>query len=240
MSRPAYDVERQTKTALQRKTAGGTRRQYAGQSIQPLNCIANYLGDSGGFVKTTPGEGHVHRNDVVSVEARIDGSKSQKSSNEQSGADQQNQCESSLAYDEQRTGFVLAEAGAGPPAALFQGGAKIGAGSVERRNETEHNSGQQGDEQRESENGPIQANRGAMFADARNIAGADGEQCADAKNSEEQTNDAARHRQHDAFSQQLTDDPSTAGAESGANRDLAFAPSGAGQEQIGDIGAGDQ
>ena len=52
-------------------------------------------------------------------------------------------------------------------------------------------------------------------------------------------NAAGQGEQH-AFSQQLAHDARAAGSQCGADRELAFADGGAHQQQIGDIGAGDQ
>ena len=52
--------------------------------------------------------------------------------------------------------------------------------------------------------------------------------------------DAAGERQQHAFGQQLADDAAAAGADRGADRDLALPAGGADQQQVGDVGAGDQ
>ncbi len=51
---------------------------------------------------------------------------------------------------------------------------------------------------------------------------------------------AANRREQHAFGQQLRDDAAAGGADGRSNRDLAAAPGGADQQQVGDVGAGDQ
>ncbi len=51
---------------------------------------------------------------------------------------------------------------------------------------------------------------------------------------------AAGDREQHAFSEQLAHDARAAGSQCGADRELAFASRGAHQQQVGDIGAGDQ
>ena len=47
-------------------------------------------------------------------------------------------------------------------------------------------------------------------------------------------------REQHAFGEQLADDAAAAGADGGADGDLARAAGGARQQQVGDVGAGDQ
>ena len=57
---------------------------------------------------------------------------------------------------------------------------------------------------------------------------------------QQQPEDAADHRQQNAFDQQLTDDPPAAGAERDADGNLARAPRRPREQQVGDVGAGNQ
>ncbi len=91
-----------------------------------------------------------------------------------------------------------------------------------------------------SEHAPVDADGGAVFADAGNVARADGEQSAHADEAEDQAEDTAGDGEQNAFGEQLADDAPAARAHGGPNGEFAFAAGGADQQQIGDVGAGDE
>ena len=66
------------------------------------------------------------------------------------------------------------------------------------------------------------------------------EQRADAEPAEDQAEHAADDRQHDAFGQQLADDPAARAADRRADRDLAPAAGRAHEQEVRDVGAGDE
>ena len=80
---------------------------------------------------------------------------------------------------------------------------------------------------------PISSKRGSVGGASATIA-------RDSHDGQHQAEDAASQRQDRRFGEQLSDQPSAAGAKRAANRDLALTPYGARQHQAGDVGAGDQ
>ena len=72
------------------------------------------------------------------------------------------------------------------------------------------------------------------------LAGIPPRQEADAGERERQADDARDAGQHEALGEQLTDDPRTAGAERRPDGDLALTAFGAREQQVGDVGAGDE
>ena len=97
-----------------------------------------------------------------------------------------------------------------------------------------------GDAEGEEEDAPVDADGGAVLADARNIARADGEQRADADEAEDEAEDAAGEGEQNAFGEQLADDARAAGSHGGANGEFTLAAGGADEQKIGDVGAGDE
>ena len=79
-----------------------------------------------------------------------------------------------------------------------------------------------------------------VFADAGKIAGVDGEQQADADESENEAQQASGQRERKALGQQLADDLEASGAERGAGCEFALSYRGAHQQEIGDVGAGNE
>ena len=79
-----------------------------------------------------------------------------------------------------------------------------------------------------------------MLADAGKAGRVDGEQRANAERAEAEAEHAAGQRQHHALGQQLPNDAAAAGADRRADRDLALAARGAHEQQVRDVGAGDQ
>ena len=74
----------------------------------------------------------------------------------------------------------------------------------------------------------------------RQIGGADGEQRANADVADNEAEDAAGEGEHEALGEQLANDAGATSAHGGADGELALAAGGTDQEQVGDIGAGDE
>ena len=72
-------------------------------------------------------------------------------------------------------------------------------GGTDGRKESEEDAGDEGDGEGEGEDAPVDAYASAGFADARDIAGVDGEKPADAGVAEDEAEDASGEREHDAF-----------------------------------------
>ena len=83
---------------------------------------------------------------------------------QQGRAHQQHHGERDFADHQHRARLVLAKARAGASAAFLQGGAQIGPRSLQRGNQAEEKAGGQRDQNRESQNTPIQAHQRAFLA----------------------------------------------------------------------------
>ena len=174
------------------------------------------------------------------IEAGIDVAQGDEAADEQGGTDQQDERERDLADDQQRAGLALTESGAGAVAAFLERGVEVGARGSDGGEQTEENAGKQRDAEGEGEHPPIDADGGAMLADAGNIAGAEGQQAAHADEAEHQSEDPSGDGEQNAFREQLADDARAAGSHGGANGEFTLASCSADQQKIGDIGAGDE
>src|SRR5207237_3725683 len=116
------------------------------------------------------------------------------------------------------------EAGAGSSAALLQCSREIRLRALERGDETENDAGRKRDKQRKRDDAPIEADERAVLADARQSGGVDLQKTADPHPSEEESEDTAGEREHDALGQHLTDDARPRSADRCAARHSTPAP----------------
>ena len=75
---------------------------------------------------------------------------------------------------------------------------------------------------------------------ARCIGGQQAHEDAQAGECRGETNGPGRHAQHNALRQQLLNEPAARSAQRAANGDFAFARGGAGEHEVGNVGAGDE
>ena len=225
---------------MQRETAGGRGGGDAGNGVDALGAIVDHLGDSAGFLKAVATDRHGHGEDVVGVESGIDGLQLHERANQQRGPDDQHKRKSHLADDENGTHLAAAETYSGAVAALIQNCCEVLAGGGDRGHQAEENSGQHGNCQSEEKHVRVDGDRRAIFADARDASGIDGEKEANAGESENESEDSAGEGYHQAFCEQLTDDVPASGAEGRAGSEFALACGGANQQEIRNVGTGNQ
>ena len=187
----ADDVEVQAEAAFEREAAGGGGGFDTGNGVEALSAFEGELGDGGSFLKAIAGEGHLHGEDVVGIEAGIDVAERDEGADEQRGADEEDEGEGDFADDQQGAHLALAESGAGAVAAFLQGGVEVGARGTDGGEEAEEDAGEERDGEGEEEDAPVEGDGGAVFADAGEIGGADGEQGAHADIAEDEAEDAA-------------------------------------------------
>src|SRR5712664_2927813 len=128
--------------------------------------------------------------------------------------------------------FALAEGAA----ALADAGAETDSGVLEDGNGSKQDAGEEGNEKCEEENAPINAN----FTNARKSRGGDGRKNAQRGVSEAQSDRAAKQSQNETLDQEIGGDACAACAQSGAHGEFLAAAFDADEQQIGDIGAGNQ
>ncbi len=107
---------------------------------------------------------------------------------------------------------------------------------LHHRQQPEEQSGQQRDAEREEQDQRVDAD----FCGARQPVGRVGDERADAGIGQAEADDAAGERERQALRQELPRDSARARAERGMNRQFLLPRFGAHQEQVGDVGAGDE
>src|SRR6266704_375961 len=120
--------------------------------------------------------------------------------------------------------------------AFADAGAKAHSGVLEDGNGTKQDAGKERNQKREEQDAPIHAD----FTDARKPCGSDGRKNAQRGIGEAQTNSAAEQSEKDAFEQKIGSDARAAGTQRATDGELLTAAFDADEQQIGDIGAGDQ
>ena len=179
---------------------------------------------------------------VLPVESQFDGVEVRQRAPEQARGHDQHQRESNLRHDED-----LAQPHATPAAAgrsgertgpnLLQRRHQIDAGSLNRRGQPEHQSGEDRKRERHAQHVPVQ------LRVQREVFAAVGEQereHADAPRGEQQAEHATDRGEHHAFGQKLSNDPHPAGADAEPHSDFAPPRRRARQQQVGDVGARNQ
>ncbi len=178
--------------------------------------------------------------DVFGVEAGFDSAECEGGADQQGRADQEYDGESDFTDCQQSAGFVLAKAGAGAAAIFLEGGGQIGPRGLQGGNQPEQDAGGHGNDNSEHEHAPVEGDQGAVLADAGKVGGVDAEQGANPDDSGGGSDRSADQGEEYAFGEQLADDAGTSSAHGDADGHFATAADGACQEEIGDVGTGDQ
>ena len=120
--------------------------------------------------------------------------------------------------------------------AFVRGFAEIESRGAKSRGNAEDQAGDDGNQDREQEHRAIEPNReGQRQTACRNV-----EKRAERGPSQKQTEDAACEGKKDAFGQQLADEASASSTHRSADGYFPATVRSAGQEEIGDVGAGDE
>ncbi len=127
-----------------------------------------------------------------------------------------------------------------PPAPVrpgfFQAGIDIETRGVNGGNQAEDDSGEQRNEKGEGEDASVDVRGG----ETRKIIWLEPEQKLDTPTAEQQSGGATEKRKQQAFGEHLTDQTESSGTHAGTNYDCAAARGRAGQQQAGEIHAGNQ
>ncbi len=184
--------------------------------------------------------GDLHGEDVVGGEARRDGLQADETADEEPGADQQHQREREFGNHQQaaqavarqtQTAVALTAAAGG-----FERRVQVHFDGAPGGGDAEEKAGDEGDAEGEGQNGAVDGD----VLQPRNVAGIDGAHHVEGPLGDEEAGGAAHDGEQKAFGQQLADDAQAARAQRGADGDFLFAGGGAREQQVGDVGAGDQ
>ena len=139
---------------------------------------------------------------------------------------------------------LVTHTGAGSAAGLLERRDEVGLGGVQRRKQTEHDSRQNRERHREGHDAPVERRNDDPAAigrcDARDVAGHQQQQTANARCAEGEAEHASRAGQQHALGQQLTDHASATGADRASDRELALPARRSREQQVGHVAARDQ
>ena len=166
--------------------------------------------------------------DVLRIKAWAGVPQIEEGAKQQAGADEQNEGERNLGDHE-----CVAKGGAHGAARESGGDA---TGGCNGRRETKADPGGHADSAEKGEDPPVEAD----FRSTRDLPCGEAQEEAAAQHSERKTGDAPGEGKQEALGEELTGEPEAAGTDRGANSDLAGARSGAGQQEVRDVEAGDE
>ena len=153
------------------------------------------------------------------------------------GADEQHQRKRDLDDDERRSGALAARRRSGS-SSFLQRVRSPRTGGAERRDEAEHDSADEGGQQRESEHPAVDANQFEPLN--RQPLGDDDAQQVERPPREQQPGEPSHAGEHQGFREKLTHQPCAAGAQRGADRELPLARGRACEQEVRHVRAGDQ
>ena len=169
-------------------------------------------------------------------EAGIDIAHGQEGADHEHRADEQNQRHGDLGDDQQIAGALAFAADAGCPRGAEQGLALPRRSIAQYRDGAEEQAGKHRENEGEGDGPAVEGN----LAETRQFRGANRRQQAQPGVGYGHAGSSAEQAQRDALQQQLARDAPSAGTERGADGKLLLASIGADQQQVGDVGAGDQ
>ena len=175
------------------------------------------------------------RDDVLGAEPGIDGAQAEETLQHQPSPGQQDQRERDLSDDQRGAQPFLA--GDRRSAARQKRSGNAGPRDAKSRREAEDDPGQERQGQRERQDLTVDLDQ---LGPGDPSLGRESQQGGHAPARQEDAAQAACQRHESALGEQLPDEPRAAGAERRAHRDLALPAGRAGQQQIRDVGAGDQ
>src|SRR5437868_10324615 len=174
--------------------------------------------------------------DVVLVEAGLDGLEIPEAAEHEAGADEQHEGKSYFDDDEGGAGFAGAAVGVGAAEALLKGFVDVAFGHAPGGEEAREDAGCDGEGEGEGEDGGVEAD----VADAGQFVGEEFDEQLYAVVGGDEAEGASADGDDEGFAEKLLDDARAGCAHGGADGDL-FAPGeGAGEDEVGDIGAGDE
>jgi hypothetical protein len=180
--------------------------------------------------------GEFHHQDPLRPESRIDAVHIPPASDEQAGADEEDDGERKLRHDKRAADSTGGGCARDTSAALLAGGTPIAAQGRDRGGQSHQNSREYRDGQGPSEDADIEAH----FVQTRQVTGPEGADEANAYHGEQCANQSRNSGEQDAFGEKLSHDSSRTRSKRSANGHLPRPGDATRQRQAGDIGCGDQ
>ena len=202
--------------------------------VDPSSGDADRLASRRGMQGRRSGE--LHHEDPLRPESRIDARHVPPASDEQTGADEQDDRERKLRHHERAADSTGGRSARDTSATLLAGGTQVAAQRRHRGRQSHQDSRQKRDAEGPAQDAGIEAH----FIQTRQVAGPEGTDEANACRGEQCANQSRDGGEQDAFGEQLPHDPSGTRSERSANRHLARAGDAARQREARDVGGGDQ
>jgi hypothetical protein len=191
--------------------------------------------DTGAVSVETPTGGlDLHREDVGGVEAGVDGEKMCHAAEQEAGSDEEDGGERDF-RDNQSAAGPLAGSG-GAAGGLPHAGVEVFAGKLEGGDEAEDDSDDCGGGEGEEKGSRVDGHR----VNLRQAGRAEGDEGAEGGGCYRNAKDGADGGEEDGFGEELAHDTSAGCAESGPECELGAALGAAGEEEVGDVDAGDE
>ena len=207
----------------------------AGQPAQPVEQRRRERQATGVGVVACRWQGQVEREHALRLEAGIDRRHLGEAAQEKPGRGDQDDSERDFGNDERGQRPRTARGGYGPAAEAHRPRQRAAAG-YQGRHQAKEQAGGERDGERESEHAQVQGERNPQRQELRR----DAFQHCHSHPGNRDAEAAAERREREVLGQQLAHEPGAAGAERGANRQLLLTLAAAGQQQVGDVGAGNQ
>ena len=174
--------------------------------------------------------------DVVLVEAGVHGLEVPEAAEHEAGSDEQDEGERDLDDHEGGAGFAGSAVGVGAAEALLEGFVDVAFGHAPGGEEAREDAGRDGEGEGEGEDGAVEAD----VAHAGQLVGEELDEELDAVVGGDEAERASAEGDDQGFAEQLLDDARAGCAHGGADGDLFAAREGAGEDEVGDVGAGDE
>jgi hypothetical protein len=179
-------------------------------------------------------QAHAHREHVVRIEAGVDVPEGEQALDHHAGAHQQHQRQRDLAHDQQA---ARADTDRTVAASTFlERVVEVGLACAHGRQRTGEHAREHRHPHREQQHSPIDRD----FLRPRHLTGEQRRRGREGAVREQKPERATSTREEQCFGQQLLKHASACRAKRQANRDLLASAQGASEEQVADVGAGDE
>ena len=213
---------------------------YPGQVLRAIEQLPEKQGLLGSRGVLVLGQVKGHGHDIAGIDAQIHLHEAEKRSHQQAGAGQQHQGEGGFGYHQTIAQAAAAGLRRRGHATFLQRVVQIGFRGGQSGRKTKDDARHHGDAQAVEQNPPVEPDdAGVGHAEAVVPRHLQGKQAVTGPG-QCQAQGSSDRRQHHALREQLRDQTPPVGADGDPHGHLASSSGGPGQQQIGDIGAGDE
>ena len=210
-------------------------------AITPRHCVdalekRGVESASGVWRREPAGNADLQREQVLGAEARVDRKQRHEAAQQESGADRQHHGQRDLADDERGTNPLPHRAPGDATCRVLERCLHVPSSGGYRRHDSHENAGERRDCRREHHDGDVRAH----LVQTWQLRWRHRNQQPYTNPHEPEAEDSARTREQETLGEHLREQPPPSRPECGADCDFLLAGDAAGQQQIGDVDAGDQ